>query len=89
MPYTQLGWAEIEGAGAVDLPHLIRDWYARTWFDWHLKGDGRARQRLRAGDPFGALTSVRSDIRQAVLLRCGGGGLSWPTEVLPFQEIAP
>lgn len=47
------------------------------------------RERLRAGDPFGALTSVRSDIRQAVLLRCGGGWLSWPAEALPFQEIAP
>ena len=62
-PYAQLGWAEIEGAGAVYLPHLIRDWYALTWFDWHLKGDGQARQRLREGDPFGALTSVRSEIR--------------------------
>ena len=57
--YTQLGWAEIDGAGEVYLPHLIRDWHARAWFDWHLKDDPEARRRSQNPDPFGALTFVR------------------------------
>ena len=57
--YTQLGWAEIPGAGEVYLPHLVRDWHARAWFDWHLKGDQEARRRSQNPDPFGALTFVR------------------------------
>ena len=57
--YTQLGWAEIPGAGEVYLPHLVRDWHARAWFDWHLKGDQEARRRSQNSDPFGALTFVR------------------------------
>ena len=61
--YAQLGWAGIDGQGDVYLPHLIRDWYALTWFDRYLKNDGAAHRRLRAGDPFGDLTSVRSEIR--------------------------
>ena len=62
-PYTQLGWAAAGADGAVYLPHVIRDWYAKAWFDWHLKGDAGSRERLRAEDPFGAMTSVRRDIR--------------------------
>jgi len=61
--YVQLGWAEVPGAGRAYLPHVIRDWYARAWFDWHLKGDADARERLRRPDPFGAMTSVRRAIR--------------------------
>ena len=57
--YTQLGWAEIPGAGEVYLPHLVRDWHARAWFDWHLKNDQEARRRSQNPDPFGALTFVR------------------------------
>ena len=61
--YVQPGWIEVPGAGRAYLPHVIRDWYARAWFDWHLKGDGSARERLRRPDPFGAMTSVRRRIR--------------------------
>ena len=61
--YTQLGWAVVGGAGEVYLPHLIRDWYARAWFDWRLKGDRDARERLGKPDPFGDLTSERRDLR--------------------------
>ncbi len=62
-PYVQLGWAAAGADGEVYLPHVIRDWYAKAWFDWHLKGDAGSRERLRAKDPFGAMTSVRRDIR--------------------------
>ena len=62
-PYTQLGWAEVGDAGPVYLPHAIRDWYARAWFDWHLKEDQDARRRLRSPDPFGAMTAVRRELR--------------------------
>ena len=61
--YTQLGWAEIGEAGEVYLPHTVRDWYAKAWFDWHLRDDGESRERLRNPDPFGAMTSVRRRIR--------------------------
>ena len=61
--YTQLGWAAVGDAGSVYLPHVVRDWYARAWFDWHLKDDADARSRLRGPDPFGALTSVRREVR--------------------------
>ena len=61
--YTQLGWAAAGEAGEVYLPHVIRDWYARAWFDWHLKGDAAARERLRDPDPFGTMTSVRKELR--------------------------
>ena len=61
--YTQLGWGAVGDAGEVYLPHLIRDWYARAWFDWHLKGDRDARERLANPDPFGSLTSERRDLR--------------------------
>ena len=62
-PYTQLGWGTVGDAGEVYLPHVIRDWYARAWFDWYLKGDEEARARLRGPDPFGAMTAVRQEVR--------------------------
>ena len=62
-PYEALGWADTADSGRMYMPHVIRDWYARAWFDWHVKGDEEARQRLKAPNPFGTLTSVRSDIR--------------------------
>ena len=61
--YTQLGWSAVGETGEVYLPHVIRDWYARAWFDWHLKGDEDARKRLLKPDPFGALTSERRELR--------------------------
>ena len=62
-PYVQPGWTTAGDAGEVYLPHVIRDWYALAWFDWHLKDDPKARERLANPDPFGAATSVRSDLR--------------------------
>ena len=62
-PYYQLDWANVPGAGPVYLPHLIRDWYARAWFDWYLKDDADARRRLQNDDPFGDLTHTLRDIR--------------------------
>ena len=44
------------------LPHVIRDWYAKAWFDWYLKGEREAHERLRSPDPFGTMTSVRKDV---------------------------
>ena len=61
-PYTLLGWAAAGSADAY-LPHVVRDWYVRAWFDWHLKGNQTARQRLADGDPFGDLTYVRSELK--------------------------
>ena len=67
--YDLLGWAAVEGPGDAGgdgeayLPHVVRDWYALTWFDWHLKGDQEAQRRLAGEDPFGALTSVRREFR--------------------------
>ena len=61
-PYERLDWAEAGDAGAVYMPHLIRDWYARAVFDHYLKGDGEARRRLKHPDPFGDLTFVRREI---------------------------
>ena len=61
--YTELGWAATATGEEVYLPHVIRDWYARAWFDWYLKGDQDAHRRLLAGDPFGAMTSVRIDVQ--------------------------
>lgn len=68
-PYQQLGWGPVDGPGDAGgnaeayLPHLVRDWYARAWFDWHLKGDEEAQRRLAGDDPFGSLTSVRREFR--------------------------
>ena len=53
-PYYQMDWAAVPGAGEVYLPHLIRDWYARAWFDWYLKDDPDARRRLQNEDPLAA-----------------------------------
>ena len=61
--YAELGWTATAAGEEVYLPHVIRDWYARAWFDWYLKGDRDARARLQAGDPFGAVTSVRMDLQ--------------------------
>ena len=61
--YYQMDWATVPDAGEVYLPHLIRDWYARAWFDWYLKGDEAAHQRLQTEDPFGNLTHVRRDMQ--------------------------
>lgn len=63
IPYEALGWVETAEGGRMYMPHVIRDWYARAWFDWYVKGDADARQRLQASNPFGELTAVRSDIR--------------------------
>ena len=60
--YYQLNWAEAPEVGEVYLPHLIRDWYARNWFDWYLKGDAAARQRLQEEDPFGSLTYALREV---------------------------
>ena len=61
--YALLDWAELGDGSVVYLPHLIRDWYARAWFDWYLKGDEAARQRLQSPDPFGALTHARTEVQ--------------------------
>ena len=61
--FALLDWAESAGSGAVYWPHAIRDWYALAWFDWHVKGDRDARARIAALHPFGALVSVRKDLR--------------------------
>ena len=62
-PYYMLDWADVPGAGEVYLPHLIRDWHARAWFDWYLKGDEEARQRLQKDDPFGDLTYILREVQ--------------------------
>ena len=67
--YELLGWAPVEGPGDAGgdgeayLPHVVRDWYALAWFDWHLKGDREAERRLAGDDPFGALTAVLREFR--------------------------
>ncbi len=63
-PFDLLGWTVLEDHGEAYLPHLVRDWYLRAWFDWHLKGDLEARRRLEDGDPFGDVTRVRMDLRR-------------------------
>ena len=62
-PYVQLGWGEAGAAGAVYLPHVVRDWFARAWFDGYLQDDAAARAELRSADPFGSLVAVRRDVR--------------------------
>ena len=57
--YTQLGWTQLDDGSDVYLPHIVRDWYAAAWFDWHLKDDASARERLAGDDPFGTITHVR------------------------------
>ena len=60
--YYQMNWAEAPEVGEVYLPHLVRDWYARNWFDWYLKDDAAARQRLQEEDPFGSLTFALREV---------------------------
>ena len=61
--YDELGWTVYDDGQQAYLPHVVRDWYALAWFDWHLKGDENARARLAAEDPFGAHTHVRKEMR--------------------------
>ena len=61
--YYQLDWVETGDGVPVYLPHLIRDWYARAWFDWYLKDDQEARRRLQSDDPFGELTYTLREVR--------------------------
>ena len=61
--YYQMDWAAVPGAGEVYLPHLVRDWYARAWFDWYLKDDQDAHRRLQNDDPFGALTYTLREVQ--------------------------
>ena len=61
--YYQLDWAETGDGVPVYLPHLIRDWYARAWFDWYLKDDQEARRRLQNDDHFGELTYTLREVR--------------------------
>ncbi len=62
-PFDELGWAAFDDGSDAYLPHVIRDWYALAWFNWHLKGDDTARARLGGADPFGAHTHVRKELR--------------------------
>lgn len=61
--YEALGWHAFADGSQAYLPHVVRDWYALAWFDWHLKGDSAARGRIAEADPFGAITHVRKDLR--------------------------
>ena len=61
--YYQLDWVETGDGVPVYLPHLIRDWYARAWFDWYLKDDQEARRRLQNDDPFGELTYTLREVQ--------------------------
>lgn len=49
--------------GAVYPPHVVRDRFARAWFDGYSKDDAAACAELRGADPFGSLVSVRRDVR--------------------------
>ncbi len=60
--YTPLGWAALGDGTEAYMPHVIRDWYARIWFDWYLKGDEDAHSLLKGDDPFGAMTHARRDV---------------------------
>lgn len=60
--YNLLDWTTLADGTPVYMPHLIRDWYARAWFDWYLKDDQDAHNRLLNPDPFGSHTSVRAEI---------------------------
>ena len=62
--YNLLDWTTLADGTPVYMPHLIRDWYARAWFDWYLKDDQDAHDRLLNPDPFGSHTSVRSEIER-------------------------
>ena len=62
-PFTVLGWARLGDGSEAYMPHVIRDWYARAWFDWYLKDDEDAHRRLQNADPFGEMTSVLREVR--------------------------
>ena len=62
-PFNLLDWAQLGDGSEAYMPHLIRDWYARAWFDWYLKDDEDAHRRLQNADPFGSLTSAMSEVR--------------------------
>lgn len=40
-----LGWTK-DGAKDVYMPHAMRNWFMTNWFNWSLKGDSEARDRL-------------------------------------------
>ena len=61
--FTVLGWARLGDGSEAYMPHVIRDWYARAWFDWYLKDDEDAHRRLQNADPFGEMTSVLREVR--------------------------
>ena len=61
--YTLLGWARLGDGSEAYMPHVIRDWYARAWFDWYLKDDEDAHRRLKNDDPFGNMTSILREVR--------------------------
>ena len=44
-PYKVLGWVEENGRD-IYLPRLMRNYFYTNWFDWQLKGDDAARQRV-------------------------------------------
>ena len=44
-PYQVMGWVR-DGDRDVYLPHLMRNYYLANWFDWTLKQDQSARDRL-------------------------------------------
>jgi len=58
-PYVQLGWVK---AGDMDvfMPHLMRNYYVSNWFDWTLKGDEAARDRLHVNPFESGVRSARS-----------------------------
>ncbi len=61
--FTVLGWARLGDGSEAYMPHVIRDWYARAWFDLYLKDDEDAHRRLQNADPFGEMTSVLREMR--------------------------
>ena len=61
--YEALSWRTFADGSQAYLPHVVRDWYALAWFDWHLKGDSAAQSRIAGTDPFGAMTHMRKELR--------------------------
>jgi len=49
--YDILGWINVEDK-QVYLPHVMRNYYIKAWFDWQLKGDDSQRELL-VDHPFG------------------------------------
>lgn len=59
-PYQVLGWVKEDGKD-VYLPHLMRNYFVRNWFDLQLKGDESAKDRL-LNHPFKqGVKQLRSD----------------------------